>query len=180
MAQAEQTYVLQEKLLSLGGDLYVTDPDGNHVFEVDGKVFSVRRTLSVNDLQGRQLYEINASLMHIRKTFEIKRDGQVVATIQRALITFLRPRYSVALADGQSLEIKGNILDREFQASENGRPVFTASRRWLSFRDAYGIRVAPGFDAPFAIALAIALEQMELEHRRQGEHAGGGLSMGGL
>ncbi len=176
---ADETYVLQEKLLSLGGDLFVTDAAGNHLFEVDGKVFSVRRTLFVNDLQGRPLYEINASLMHIRKTFEIKRDGQVVATIQRALLTFLRPHYTVSMADGQTLDIKGNIWDREFQATQNGQPVFSASRRWLSIRDAYGIRVAPGFDAPLAIALAIALEQMELEHRRQGAAAASG-GAGGL
>lgn len=165
--QAGQVYVLQEKLLSIGGDLYVTDPAGNHIFEVDGKAFSIRRTLFLNDLQGQPLYEINASLMHIHKTFEIKRGDEVVATIQRALVTFLSPHYTVTMAGGRTLEIQGNIWDHEFQATENGQTVFQASRRWLSFRDAYGVQVEPGFDVPLALALAIALEQMELEHRDQ-------------
>jgi uncharacterized protein YxjI len=161
----EQMYVLQEKLLSLSGDLWIQDAAGNRAFEVDGKAFTIRRTLILLDLSGQPLYQINASLMHIRSTFEIKRGDVVVATVQKALMTFLRDKFKVVFADRSELRISGNIWDHEFRATMNDREVMTASRRWLSLRGAYAIRVAPGFDAPLALAIAIALEQMEIEER---------------
>jgi len=164
---AEQTYVLQEKLLSLSGDLWIEDTAGNHAFEVDGKAFTIRRTLELLDLQGRPLYEINASLMHVHRTFEIKRGEQVVATIQQALMTFFGNRFKVVFADGSELEIQGNIWDHEFQATAGGRQVMAASRRWLSLHDAYAVRIEPGFDVALALSIAIALEQMEKEARER-------------
>ena len=163
--QPEQTYILQEKLLSLSGDLWIEDAAHNRAFEVDGKAFTIRRTLFLLDLNGQPIYQINASLMHLRRTFEIKRGETVVATIQKALMTFLRDKFKVIFADGSEMAISGNIWDHEFRATRNGQEVMAASRKWLSLRGAYAIRIAPGFDVPLALAIAIALEQMEIEER---------------
>ncbi len=45
-------------------------------------------------------------------------------------------------------------------------------------RDSYGIQVAPTFDTPLALAIVVALEQMELEERA-GRSSGSG-PLGGL
>jgi uncharacterized protein YxjI len=48
-----------------------------------------------------------------------------------------------------------------------GSDVIFASRRLLAIRDCYGVQIAPGFDTPLALAIVIALEQMELQdHHR--------------
>ncbi len=163
----ERTFILQEKLLSIGGDLWIEDAAGNHAFEVDGQAFAIRRTLYLLDLDRRPIYEINASLMHIHRTFEIKRGEQIVATVQQALMALFGDRFKVVFADGSELAIRGDIWDHEFSASRQGEEVFAASRRWFSLHGAYAIRVAPDFDVPLALAIAIALEQMELEERRK-------------
>ena len=162
----ERVFILQEKLLSIGGDLWIEDSAGNHAFEVDGQAFTIRRTLRLLDLQGRELYEINASLMHVHRTFEIKRGEDVVATIQKAFMTFFGDRFTVTFADGSELAIGGDIWDHEFSVTRNGEEVLAASRRWFSLHGAHAIRVAPDFDVALALSLAIALEQMEIEEHQ--------------
>lgn len=86
MPPAGHTYVLNQKLLSLSGDLWIDDEQGNNAFQVDGKAFSLRRTLILLDPSGNPLYAIGKSLAHLHRTFEIKRSDAVVATIQEALV----------------------------------------------------------------------------------------------
>jgi uncharacterized protein YxjI len=51
--------------------------------------------------------------------------------------------------------------------TQDGTEVIMVSRRLLSLRDSYGVQVAPGFDVPLALAIVVALEQMELEERQR-------------
>jgi len=71
------------------GDLWIDDSNGNHAFEVDGKLVALRRSLLLKDTSGHELYEINKSLAHVRKTFESKQGDKVVVTIQKALMSML-------------------------------------------------------------------------------------------
>jgi uncharacterized protein YxjI len=158
-----QTYVLNQKLMSIGGDLWIDDAAGNHAFEVDGKAFSLRRTLVLMDPMGTPLYQINQSLAHLHTTFEIKRGEEILATVQKALINILGDHFTVALANGEQLAVAGDWIAREFHVTRAGSDVIVASRQFFSLHGAYGVRIAPGFDTPLALALIIALEQMELQ-----------------
>jgi uncharacterized protein YxjI len=175
---AGHTYVLNQKLLSLSGDLWIEDEQGNNAFQVDGKAFSLRRTLVLEDLQGNPLYAIGKSLAHIHRTFEIKRGDAVVATIQEALVNFLGDHFTITAANGDQLSVKGNFIDREFRISNGGTDVIVVSRKWLAIRDSYGIQIAPDFETPLALAIVVALEQMELEER-EGHNPSSG-PLGGL
>lgn len=95
-----QTFVLNQKLMSLSGDLWIDDANGNHAFAVDGKALALRRTLILQDPAGNPLYEINQSLAHLHQTFEIKRGEQIVATIQKAMLNILGDHFTVSMADG--------------------------------------------------------------------------------
>jgi len=166
-----QTYLLNEKLMSLSGDMWIDDQAGNHLFFVDGKAFTVRRTLVLQSPDGAELYEVNQSLAHLHQTFEVKRAGVIVAVIQKAMINFLGDHFSVAMADGSTLAVEGNWINREFHISRDGTDVIIASRAWFSIRDTYGIQVLGGLEVPLALAVVIALEQMERlgrEHRNSG------------
>jgi uncharacterized protein YxjI len=178
LPQAPQTYVLNQKLMSLSGDLWIEDEQGNNAFQVDGKAFNLRRTLILEDLSGNPLYAINKSLAHLHRTFEIKRADAVVATIQEALVNFLGDHFTITLAAGGELAVSGNFIDREFRVSQAGTDVIVASRKWLTVRDCYGIQVAPGFETALGLAIVVALEQMELEEREG--HNSGGSPLGGL
>lgn len=162
-APVGQTFVLNQQLISLGGDLWIDDASGNHAFLVDGKALAIRRTLVLEDLAGTPLYEVNQSLAHLHKTFEVKRGDQVVATIQRALVNIMGDHFTIAMADGEQLSVTGDWIAREFHVTRSGADVILASRRLLSVHGAYGVQIAPGFEAPLALAIVVALEQMELE-----------------
>ena len=167
MQPIEHTYVLSQALVSLGGDLWIEDEGGNRVFEVDGKALAIRRTLELRDPAGTVLYTINQSLAHLRRTFEVKQDGAVVVTIEQALLALLGDRFTIRLATGEELTVQGDWIDREFRVSRGDADVVVASRSLLSLHGSYGIRVADGFDVPLALAIVVALEQMELEERRR-------------
>ena len=163
----EQTYVLNQKLMSISGDLWIDDASGAHAFEVDGKAFALRRTLVLQDPAGNPLYEINQSLAHLHHPFEIKRDEAVVATVQKAFLNVLGDHFTVNMANGEQLAVTGDWISREFHVTRAGSDVIFASRRLLAIRDCYGVQIAPGFDTPLALAIVIALEQMELQdHHR--------------
>ena len=159
------TYVLNQKLMSLSGDLWIDDGNGNHAFEVDRKAFTVRRMLIFQDPTGNPLYEINQSLAHLHQTFEIKRGEELVATVQKALVNILGDHFTITAANGDQLTVTGDWIDREFHVARDGVDVIFASRRLLAIRDSYGVQIASGFDVPLGLAIIVALEQMEMESR---------------
>jgi uncharacterized protein YxjI len=166
-APVGQTYILNQKLMSIGGDLWIEDANGNHAFEVDGKAFSLRRTLLLKDASGNDLYEINRSLAHIHATFEIKRGDQLVATIQKALMSLFGEHFTITASNGGQLSVTGDWISREFHIQRNGADVVMASRNFFTIHGSYGVQIAPGFDVPLGLAIVIALEQIELEEGRK-------------
>jgi uncharacterized protein YxjI len=178
-----QTFVLNEKLISMTGDLWIDDSNGNHAFEVDGKLLALRRSLILRDIAGQELYEINKSLAHVHTTFEVKQGEKVVATIQKALVSMFGEHFAITAADGGQLKVTGNWMNREFHVQKDGTDVIVASRQFFSIHDAYGIQVAPGYDAPLALAIIVALEQIEKEEGHEASPLGGmlgGVLGGGL
>ena len=162
-----QTFVLNQKLISLTGDLWIEDGKGNHAFEVDGKLLSMHGTHVLKDLNGQSLYEISKPLApHIHKTIEIKKDGHVSATVQEAILHLGGDKFKITLAGGQELTVHGNWSNREFQVKDQtGAQLIDASRMWFSIRDAYGIQMAPGFEVPLGLAICVALERVEAQEQ---------------
>jgi uncharacterized protein YxjI len=63
--------------------------------------------------------------------------------------------------------VTGDFINREFHVMRNGSQLIFASRKFLSIRDSYGVQVVANFEVPLALAIVVALEQMELEERRR-------------
>jgi uncharacterized protein YxjI len=161
------TYVLNEKLISLTGDLWIEDGQGNHAFEVDGKLLSLRGTHVLKDLSGQALYEIAKPLApHVHKTIDISNGGQTAATVQEAIFHLGGDKFKITLAGGQELTVHGDWMNREFQVKDQaGRVVIDASRAWFSIHDAYGIQIGPGFEVPLGLAIVVALERVEVQEQ---------------
>jgi len=162
-----QTFVLNQKLISLTGDLWIEDGGGNHAFEVDGKLLSMHGTHVLKDLNGQPLYEISKPLApHVHKTIEIKKDGHVAATVQEAIFHLGGDKFKITLAGGQELTVHGNWSNRVFQVKDQaGSLVIDASRMWFSIHDAYGIQITPGFEVPLGLAICVALERVEAQEQ---------------
>ena len=164
-------YVLNQKLISLTGDLWIEDGQGNHAFEVDGTLLSLRGTHVLKDLGGQALYEISKPLApHVHKTMTISKGGQTAATVQEAIFHLGGDKFKISLAGGLELTVHGDWMNRQFQVKDQaGRVAIDASRAWFSIRDAYGIQITPGFEVPLALAIVIALERVEAQE--QGEQS---------
>jgi uncharacterized protein YxjI len=91
---------------------------------------------------------------------EIERDGETVATIAKALLTPLRDRFSIDVADGEDMEAKGNIVDHEYSINRRGDQVAQVSKDWFRMRDSYGIEIAADENDALILAVAVCIDQM--------------------
>jgi uncharacterized protein YxjI len=153
-------YRMREKLFSIGDDYWIETGDGERAFKVNGKVLRVRETLVLEGPSGDELYTVREKKLRVRDTMEIERGGKTVATVKKALVSPLRDRYSIEVEGEDDLEVKGNILDHEFEFERSGDKVAEVSKRWFRMRDTYGIEIAPGQDDALILAATICVDQM--------------------
>jgi len=88
------------------------------------------------------------------------RNGRRVAMVKKALITPLRDRWTVKVAEGPDLEVKGNILDHEYTIGDDRTRVAEVSKKWFRVADTYGVEVAPGQDPVVILAVTAVLDTM--------------------
>ena len=157
-------YRMREKFFSIGDDSWIETEDGQRAFKVNGKALRIRRTLIFESPSGEELFKIQEKKLHIRDTMEIEDDGQTVAKVHKALITPLRERYVIELADGTELNAKGNIVDHEYEIERDGKKIAAVSKRWFRVRDTYGTDVFPGENDALILAVTVCID--ELSSRR--------------
>lgn len=152
---------MRQKLVSIGDDYWIENDRGERVYKVDGKALRLRKTLIFEDARGAELVKIQERMLHVRDTMEIEdRDGNRVATVKKALITPLRERWTVKVADGPDLEVKGNIVDHEYTIEDGRTKAAEVSKRWFRVADTYGVEVAPGQDPVLILAVTVVLDTM--------------------
>ena len=156
-------YRMREQMFAIGDDYWIETETGQPAFKVDGKALRVRKTLFLETPAGDEVFTIQKKIVSIRDTMEIERDGKSVATVAKALLTPLRDRFSIDVANGEDMEAKGNIVDHEYEIEREGETVAQVSKRWFRMRDAYGIEVAEGQDDALILAVTVCIDQMSHE-----------------
>lgn len=58
------------------------------------------------------------------------------------------------------MEIRGNILDYEYQINVEGKRVAEISKRWFRIRDTYGVEIEPRQDNALILAIVAVIDQM--------------------
>ena len=154
-------YRMRQKLVSIGDDYWIENDQGERVYKVDGKALRVRQTLIFEDARGAELVKIQERMLRARDTMEIEdRDGRRVAMVKKAMITPVRERWTVKVADGPDLEVQGNILDHEYTIEDGRTKVAEVSKKWFRVADTYGVEVAPGLDPVVILAVTAVLDTM--------------------
>jgi uncharacterized protein YxjI len=154
-------YQMRQKMLSVGGDHWIEDDNGERVYRVDGKALRVRNTIDLEDLEGAKLCRIQTRVMHIRDTMDVEGpDGQQIARVHKALITPLRERWKVDVENGPDLKVQGNVVDHEYEIEADDRKIAEVSKRWFRIRDTYGVEVHPDEDPVLILAVTIAIDAM--------------------
>jgi len=153
-------YQMREKLFDVGDDFWIDTEEDRHAFKVDGKALRLRSTFVLEGPSGEELLRIQERKLRIRGTMELERDGRSVGTVKKALISPLRDRFTIELADGRELTAKGNVVDHEYEIERDGRKIAEISKRWFRIRDAYGIEIAPDEDDVLILAAAVCIDEM--------------------
>ncbi|HEY7393433.1 MAG TPA: LURP-one-related family protein [Gemmatimonadaceae bacterium] len=152
-------FLMKQRLFSFGDDFYVKDASDRDVYFVDGKAFSFGDQLSFQDLAGNELAFIKQRLLAWGKTYEIIREGQVAAIVQKELFSFFHHRFTVDVPGPDDLEAEGDFMDHEYEFRRGDRTVATVSKKWFSWTDTYGVDIAPGEDPVLILASAVVVDQ---------------------
>ena len=161
-------YVIREKFFHLGEDSEITDESGRTVFQVDGKVLTLRDRLVIRDTAGNEVAGVQRRLIALRPTYEIEIGGERAAQVRKHFFTPFRDRYTIDIPGPDDLEMSGNLFDHEFTIKQGGAVVPTASKRWFSIRDTYGVEIADGIDPTLILASVLALDlAQDREHQAE-------------
>ncbi len=158
-------YVIRERFFSIGDDFDVLDEHGAKLFHVDGKVLSVRDKVMIEDPSGQEVATLHRHLVALRPTYEIRIGGEKAAEVRKKLFTPFRDKFTIDVPGPDDLEMKGNLLDHEYVIERGGEEVASVSKRWLTIRDTYAVKITAGVEPLLIIgsvlALDLALERAE-------------------
>ena len=151
--------VIKNKWVSLGGSSVVQDINGNDLLTVKGKMFSFTRKKYINDLQGKTLYVVRNKFWRLfqRKAFVEDTNGNILATVRRKIFS-MSDHYYVESSLG-NLEIKGNILQFNYNISLDGQDVGHIARK-ISLRDSFVLTIDDKQDYVKFVALVIAIDNI--------------------
>jgi uncharacterized protein YxjI len=151
-------YVIKERFFDIGDDFDITDDSGRVVLHVDGKVLSLRDKLIIEDPHGAEVASVHRQLIALRPTYQIEIGGEKAAEVRKKLFTPFREKFTIDLPGDDDLTMAGDLFDHEYTVERDGREVASVSKRWLSIRDSYAVRIADGENHVLILAAVLALE----------------------
>jgi uncharacterized protein YxjI len=155
-----EVYLMREKLVSFGDDFWIETTTGRRAFKVDGKALRIRDTFAIKDAGGEVVATMQERVARVRDTMKVDRPGAPSATIQKAMITPLRERWTIKADDVGEISVQGNFVDHEYTFEQDGRKVAEVSKRWVRVRDTYGVEIEPGVNVPLVLAAVAAIDEM--------------------
>jgi uncharacterized protein YxjI len=153
-------YKMKNKLVSFGGDSYIENAKGERVFKVNGKMLRIRDTIIFEDLHGVELAKIQEKLLRVKDTMKIEKGDDTLATVKKAIVDPLRPRFEIHMANGDEFVAQGNILEHEYEIKRGDWPVAIVSKKWFRVRDTYGIEMTPGAPEIVILASTACIDEM--------------------
>lgn len=160
-------YRLQRQIFSIGEDFWIENDRGESIYKVDGKALSLRNKFVLQNAAGSELLSVQTRLLALQPTMEIQRGGQLYSTITKSVFTFLHQRYAIRVEGGPTYETEGDVTNHDYEVRLNEQQVAQISRQWFSFRDSYGIAVAPGIDAALMLVAAVCIDEISERERQR-------------
>jgi uncharacterized protein YxjI len=156
-----QRYQMREKLVSFGDDFWIENDRGERAFKVNGKMMRVRGTLEFENTEGKVKAQIQERMLRAKDSMAIEDGkGHKAAEVKRALITPIRERWVVKIADGPDLEVQGDLLAHEYRIGEGKHKVAKVSKKWFRIRDSYGVQIEPDQNDAVILAVTVAIDAM--------------------
>jgi uncharacterized protein YxjI len=152
-------YLVKTKL-AVGRDFTVLDPASEEQrYLVDGSI-GPRPKVEVRDAADRVIARGHGKLLGIPRRFTITDpDGVEVATLTAKAFSGIRHRMTLETAAGQTWSLEGNLLEREYTATSDGRPVVHVTQKWAAVRDTFALDVTPDVDVGTALIVLWAIDR---------------------
>ena len=115
---------------------------------------------------------MHRQLVALRPTYEIRIGGEKAAEVRKNLFTPFRDKFTIDVPGPDDLTMKGDLLDHEYVIERDGREVAAVSKRWLTVRDTYAVRVEAGEDPVLVIAAVLALDLALTREEKKAEKKG--------
>ncbi|MBQ8503773.1 MAG: LURP-one-related family protein [Clostridia bacterium] len=145
---------IKQKVFSWNDKFTVYDEYGYDRYYVEGEFFSFGKKLHVYDLNGREVAFIEQKVMSFLPRFFVYVNGAQVAEIVKQF-TFFRPKYSI---DGLGWNIEGSFWAHDYEITQNGRPIVTIMKEWMTWGDCYELNIANPQDEIVALAVVLTID----------------------
>ena len=149
-------YYIKEKFFSFKDKFYIYDESGNEKYYVEGEFFSIGKKLHLYSKDGEELLLIKQKIWSFLPKFSIEINGKEAERVVRHFS--LKPSYSMV---ERNWEIYGNFVAHDYSIMDNGLPVATIKKEWLTWADTYSIDIAPYADELMAIAAVLVIDAAE-------------------
>jgi uncharacterized protein YxjI len=152
-------YLVKSKF-GAGRDFAVLDPETEQQqFFVDGKM-GTRPKAEIRNSSDDVVYSVRGHLLGIPKQMSISdSSGEEVASLKAQMFSPIKSRMTLTLGDGQTWELEGSFIEKDYAIASEGRPVVQITQKWVTVRDAYTLDVADGVDPGLALAVLWAVDR---------------------
>jgi uncharacterized protein YxjI len=155
-----ERYKMREKLVSIGDDFWIENEQGQRAFKVDGKLLRVRDILVFEDPNGRELVKMASKIIQIKDQVKLERTGGPSAVVKKDLVNLVHDHFVMKVDNGADYEIRGNLLDHEYEITQGRNKVAEVSKKWFRIADTYGVQIEQGADDILILAATVAVDQL--------------------
>ena len=145
---------IKQKVFYWADRFTVKDSSGNDRYFVEGELFSWGKKLHVYDMTGNEVAFIQQKVFSFLPRYFVYVNGEEVAEIVKEF-TFFFPRYSIA---GLGWDIEGSFMAHDYQITQNGRPIVTISKEWMTWGDSYELDITDSRDEIVALAVVLTID----------------------
>ena len=145
---------IKQKVFTWGDKFTVKDINGNDRYYVEGEVFSWGKKLHVYDMNGNEAAFIQQKVFSFLPRYFVYVGDEQVAEIVKEF-SFLFPRYSI---EGLGWDIEGRFMAHDYEITQNGRPIVTISKEWMTWGDSYELDIADSKDEIVALAVVLTID----------------------
>jgi uncharacterized protein YxjI len=153
-------FKMKEKLFAFGDDFWIEDEHGRKAYKIDGKVLRLADTLDFEDARGQKLVRMHGKVITIRGTIRLERPGGKDASVKKDLINIVRDHLTLNIQGEPDIDIRGNLLDHEYEFRRGNDKIAEVSKKWFRLRDTYGVQIEQGQDEVLILAATVAVDQL--------------------
>ena len=145
---------IRQKVFSWGDKFTVWNEYGNDKYIVEGEIFTWGKKLHVYDMAGNEVAFIKQEVWSFLPRYYVFCGDEQVAEIRKEF-SFLFPRYSI---EGLGWEIEGRLMAHDYEITQNGHPIVSISKEWMTWGDSYVLDIADPKDEIVALAVVLTID----------------------